>query len=189
MNVVLGSGHDSLLLDGVTSSRAFWITGGYSEQGEKYMAILRSSAATFMELSVGSSAYSCSVYLDTSFAEEWINIYANTSPLSEPKSATAVVTVAHCMADRIAIQTGQGNDLINLYGNNVVGPPGTGWQSIYVDSRSGTDDVQMSYNVVHGIVYAALGNGDDFLGAVGNLFDDVAYFNGMVGEYRTSRTA
>ncbi len=192
VRVNVNNGNDSIYFDGVTSSAAFYITAArqYQDNGEKYIALLRSSAATFAYVALATSTRYSSIYVDTCFFGESLRVFGNTNELSEQPGPTgmAEVTIARCLSPQIVVRTGQANDRVHLYGNYLTGTQFTGQrpiQTLYIDTRSGDDDVRLSYNIVLDNVYAALGNASDSLSAVGNRFDKIVYFNGGVGEYQT----
>jgi hypothetical protein len=189
VSISTGAGNDSALLTGVTSSGLLSVLG--RDTGQKSFAVLTSSG-TIIQVETATTTGNSTLYLDTCYASQYITVLGNTGRFSELPGPTGPMSLSifRCQTQQITVRTGQADDRINLYGNFVTGKPfsftpevGVS-QAIYIDSRNGRDDVQMSYNVVLDQIYAGLGDLDDTMSLVGNSIRGVAYLDGAAGEYQ-----
>lgn len=179
-------GNDTVLLSNFTSYGHIQLT---CEAGTKSLAVLSSSTADYLSVFTR-SASQATVYLDTCYAEQYIDVNGNAHVVPLPDADGPVrLSVFRCQTPQLVIRTGAASDHIDLYGNYLTGPPYSfdvryrPPQTLYVNSRAGNDFVELRYNAVLDDVFAGLGAGDDTMTLTGNLIRNAAYLDGDAADY------
>ena len=183
-------GNANVAMFGVTSGSAIEIRT--SDTIVNAIAI-RNSAANGV-IRVATPSGHTSINIDTCYSATMIDVqthslHSDPSQLPPPDLIDDTITIARCQtplllvntADERPLHTG-GNDSIDVYGNNIVGPAND--HALLITTGDDNDNVRVNYNVVHGNLFASLGQLDDTLGMAGNRVTGFASADGGSGTNR-----
>ncbi len=163
------------------------------------------TSATSANLLVGCESGRNSIYIDTCYAARFVQVlslsssteYTPPPPVVPSFNIDATVTVARCQTPQIIVRTGGGNrylggnDTVDIYGNNIVGPPiqvtvpgHLAAHVTYVETGDGNDRTSASYNVARGDWFFSFSQLDDVLALTGNRVSGFASADGGTGTNR-----